>query len=315
MPDPHAVHVVGCGAVGMALVASLVEDGRRAVAVRTINAAAPRETVSLRLQDGADRLTVSVETVGLSTLDRLEGIVAVTAKAYANRAIAAELNTKGVRGPLVVLQNGVGVETPFLDLHVPDVYRCVLYVTSQTTPDGTLRFRAIKSSPIGILRGTEAGLASAVQAVSTTRWPFHAKREIQREIWKKAIINATFNSICPLLETDNGVFARDPAVAQLASDVVAECLVLTDRLGLRLTREDLMDQILQISRTSDGQLISTLQDIRHGRETEIEFLNMAIGRTAAAQQPRIDLPKTELLGRMVLAKAKRTAEDSLGRNR
>jgi 2-dehydropantoate 2-reductase len=150
--------------------------------------------------------------------------------------------------------------------------------------------------------------------VSTARLPFHAEREIQREIWKKAIINAIFNSICPLLETDNGVFARDQAVAQLASDVVAECLVLTDRLGLRLTREDLMDQILQISRTSDGQLISTLQDIRHGRETEIEFLNMAMGRTAAAQQPRIELPKTDLLGRMVLAKAKRTAEDSLGRN-
>jgi len=314
MSDTHAVHVVGCGAVGMALVASLVQEGRCAVAVRTINAAAPRETVGLRLQDGADRRTVSVETVGLSRVDRLDGIVTVTAKAYANRAIAAELRTKAVRGPLVVLQNGVGVETPFLDLHVPEVYRCVLYVTSQTTPDGALRFRAIQSSPIGIIQGTEAGLDSAVRVVSTARLPFHAEREIQREIWKKAIMNAIFNSICPLLETDNGVFARDPEVAQLASDVVTECLVLTDRLGLRLTREDLMDQILQISRTSDGQLISTLQDIRHGRETEIEFLNMAMGRTAAAQQPRIELPKTDLLGRMVLAKAKRTAEDSLGRN-
>ncbi len=65
-----------------------------------------------------------------------------------------------------------------------------------------------------------------------------------------------------------------------------------------------MEQLLQISRSSDGQLISTLQDIRNGRETEIEFLNLEMARMAAAQHPRIDLPRTELLGKMTLAKAR-----------
>ena len=314
MSDTRVVHVVGSGAVGMALVACLVEDGRNAVAVRTLNKDAPKETIGVRLEDGPDQIRVSVETIGLSELKRLDGIVAVTAKSYANRAIGAELRNKAVRGPLVVLQNGVGVEAPFLEAELPEVYRCVLYVTSQSTPDGALRFRAIKSSPIGIIQGTETGLDGVVLALSTPRLPFHSEGKIQREIWKKAIINAVFNSICPLLETDNGVFVRDQAVAQLADDVVVECLVLTDRLGLGLTQDELMDQILQISRSSAGQLISTLQDIRNGRETEIEFLNMEIAQTAAAQRPRIDLPRTELLGKMVLAKARRTAENSLGRN-
>lgn len=305
------VYVVGCGAVGMALAACVVEAGRGAVAVRTINKEATGETIGVRLQNGADRLTVPVETIGLSQLSRLEGVVAVTAKSYANRAIAGELGNKVVRGPLVVMQNGVGVETPFLEAQLSEVHRCVLYMTSQSTPDGTLRFRAVTSSPMGIIRGTEAGLEAAVRALSTSRLPFHPEAKIQREIWKKAIINAVFNSICPLLETDNGAFVHDQAVAQLAGEVVEECLALTDRLGLGLTRDELMGQILQISRSSDGQLISTLQDLRNGRETEIEFLNLAIARIAAAQRPRIDLPKTELLGRMTLAKAKRMVKKSL----
>ena len=86
-----------------------------------------------------------------------------------------------------------------------------------------------------------------------------------------------------------------------------ECLALTDRLALGLGQEELMEQILQISKSSAGQLISTLQDIKAGRETEIEFLNLEMARTAAAQQPKIDLPKTELLGRMIQAKSKQQA--------
>ena len=147
-------------------------------------------------------------------------------------------------------------------------------------------------------------MATTVAALSTNRLPFHPEDNIQREIWKKAIINAVFNSICPLLDVDNGVFAREQTVADLAKDVVTECLALTDRLGLGLALNELMEQIQQISKGSDGQLISTLQDIRNGRETEIEFLNLEMTRTGATQQPRIGLPRTELLGKMTLAKSR-----------
>ena len=293
MSDPKVVYVLGSGAVGMALTACLVSDGRRAVAVRVRNNEAIEETVSVSLHYGADRIVVPVETVGLSKLTSLDGIVAVTAKSYANRAIALVLKNTAIRGPLVVMQNGVDVEKPFLEAQLPEIYRCVLYLTSQGTSDNEFEFHSIKSSPIGIVKGDEAGLDSTVMALTTNRLPFHPETNIQREIWKKAIINAVFNSICPLLDADNGIFVHDQAVAELAKDVVTECL-------------ELVEQIMQISKSSDGQLISTLQDIRSGRETEIEFLNLRMARTAAAQHPRIDLPKTELLGRMTLAKSKHT---------
>jgi 2-dehydropantoate 2-reductase len=127
---------------------------------------------------------------------------------------------------------------------------------------------------------------------------------IQREVWKKAIINAVFNSICPLLDVDNGVFVRDAAVAALAREIVNECLALTERLGLALDEDELIEQILRISRGSEGQLISTLQDIRSGRQTEIEFLNLEIARIGAALEPRLQLPRTELLGKMIVARSR-----------
>ena len=307
MSDAKVVYIMGSGSVGAALAACLVSEGRRAVAVHTRNVDAPWTKVTVTLHYGADRIEVPVETVGLSQLTRLDGIVAVTAKSYANSSIALALKNKEIMGPLVVMQNGVGVEKPFLETLLADVYRCVLYLTSQGTAVNEFGFHSIKSSPIGIVRGGEAELATTVAALSTDRLPFHQENQIQREIWKKAIINAVFNSICPLLEVDNGVFARAPAMSELAKEVVKECLALTDRMGLRLTPNELMEQIQQISKGSDGQLISTLQDIRNGRETEIEFLNLEMARTAAVQQPRIDLPRTELLGKLTLAKSRQQA--------
>ncbi len=313
MSDPGVVYVVGSGAVGMALVVCLVNAGRRAVAVRTTTRDAGEREVEVRLQNGADRIDARVETVGLSRLRRPDGTIAIAAKSYANKAIAAELAGKAAGCPLVILENGVGVEAPFLEIPLSEVYRCVLYVTSEVVSDGDIRFRAIKPSLIGVVRGAQAGRDRAVQALSTPRFPFAALENIQREVWKKAVINAVFNSICPLLEVDNGVFARDPAVLGIAGEVVAECIGLTDRLGLGLSRDEVMEQVLQISRSSDGQLISTLQDIRKGQETEIDFLNMEIARTAAAQRPAVSVPMTEVLGRLTLARAAHAAAERRGK--
>ena len=69
-----------------------------------------------------------------------------------------------------------------------------------------------------------------------------------------------------------------------------------------LSESELMEQIMLISKGSN-QLISTLQDIKSGRQTEIEFLNLEIARVAASMQPRLHLPRIELLGKMILAKS------------
>jgi len=65
-----------------------------------------------------------------------------------------------------------------------------------------------------------------------------------------------------------------------------------------------MEQIRQISHGSQGQLISTLQDLRHGRETEMQHLNLAVTRLAESMHPALTLPRTHLLGQMILAKSR-----------
>jgi 2-dehydropantoate 2-reductase len=279
----------------------LAKAGRSVLAVRTRREDLPRQTVGITVDNGSNRIEAAVPSIGLSNVPAFDGTIVVAAKSYANAAIAAALKKKAATGPIVIAQNGLGVERPFLDAGFTSIYRCVLYVTGQARSECEFVLKPIAASPIGTIVGEEGELARCVENLSTEEFSFRAEPDIQREIWKKAIINAAFNSICPLLEVDNGIFARDAEVANIARELVRECVAVTERLDVGLSESELTEQILRISRGSDGQLISTLQDIRNGRPTEIEFLNLEIARIAASLQ--LHVPRVELLGRLTMAKS------------
>lgn len=297
------IYILGAGAVGLALAGFLTREGRSVVAVRTSRKGQARRHIALTLQSGENVYSdLSVETVSLSELKRLEGIVVVAAKSLANQAIAAALKRREFTGPIVLLQNGLGVEEGFGEF--ASVYRGVLYLTSQLAKEGGIMFRQIASSPIGTVRGTESELAACVESLSTQEFSFHAEKEIRQDVWGKTIINAVFNSICPLLEIDNGIFARDAETTELARDLVRECLPLAEAQGILISESELMERILQISRGSQGQIISTLQDLRRGRPTEMDFINLALARMASQSRPEVSLKCTEYLGKLVKAKSR-----------
>jgi 2-dehydropantoate 2-reductase len=299
----ETIYILGSGAIGFPLAAYLANAGKQVIAVRTSRQDRAKSTITVTVQNGENRINVPVETISLAHLPHLEGMLVVASKSYANQTLAQELRAKAASGPLVILQNGVGVERPFLEAGFSIIYRCVLYVTSQASAEYAFSFRPVTASPIGIIAGAQAALEQCVQALNTDGLPFRIEPNIQREIWKKAIINAVFNSICPLLEVDNGIFVRDTEIANLAREVVGECIALTNRLTLNLSEDEILDQLMLISKRSEGQLISTLQDMRSGRPTEIDFLNLEIARVGAALQPALPLPRTELLGKLVAAKS------------
>jgi 2-dehydropantoate 2-reductase len=127
--------------------------------------------------------------------------------------------------------------------------------------------------------------------------------DIQPIIWKKAITNCVFNSICPLLEIDNGVFHRNEQVLAIAKRVVEECVQIAQTKGIPLSVDQVVESVLLISRSSDGQLISTLVDINNKRETEIETLNFAILDAARTLNKESVVRETKLLGELIRLKS------------
>ena len=189
MDPKEKIYILGSGAIGFPLAAYLADAGRSVIAVRTSRNDVQKSTITVTVHNGANHVSTSVETISLSKLADLDGTIVIATKSYTNKAIALELRNKAVTGPIVIMQNGVGVEKPFIDTHFSPIYRCILLLTSQAISEYEFTVRPIASSPIGVVDGNELGLKKCVGDLTTDGFPFHAEVNIQKDIWKKAIIN------------------------------------------------------------------------------------------------------------------------------
>jgi 2-dehydropantoate 2-reductase len=294
------IYIIGAGAIGKVLAVCLSNDGKKVVLLRgsVDNGESHKENIRVMLAS-QEIIEAEVTIDTLSNYRSLEGLVVLCNKSYGNAALADALKDKIGCSPVVLLQNGLGVEQVFMGF--PSVYRCVLFATSQPVSATRLNFKPVAVSPIGrIIGGDETSLGHIAALLNTPYFGFRAERDIQPVIWKKAIVNSVFNSVCPLLDTDNGIFHRNPQALQIAESLVAECLRVAEGQGINLSLAEVMDSLLLISRSSDGQFISTLQDIRNHRPTEIATLNLAIAGMAATEQA---ISQILLLGQLTLLKS------------
>ncbi len=298
------IYIIGAGAIGMTLAVLLRQAGKdvRLLRGRQNSRSESDALITVELGDGTNQ-TATVPTGTLEQLEHLNGIVLLTNKSFGNADLARRLGGKTGTAPLVLLQNGLDVEQPFLEAGFPEVYRCVLLATSQVLAPHRVSYKPVAPSPVGLIRGHGSTLRLILQQINTPQFAFRAEETIQVAIWEKVITNCVFNAVCPLLEADNGIFHRDASAFSLAREIIAECVAVAGEVGIHLDQQAVEERLLQISQRSDGQLISTLIDIRQGRETEIDTLNLAVARLAQKlAKPRL-ATRTKLLGELIKLKA------------
>lgn len=300
----QSIFIVGNGAIGKALAVFLKLQGKTVVILRgsVDDGSSVIEKIMVILADQTT-LEADIAVSTLSRFDTLDGLVVLTNKSFGNPALAEALKPKINTSPLVILQNGLGVEQVFTDLDFPAVYRCVLFVTSQVGADNRVSFKPVAECPIGHISGDTNASGHIAQELTTAHFRFRAEENIQPVIWKKAINNSVFNSVCPLLNIDNGIFHRDAQALGIAREVIAECVQIAAEAGILLEPDDVIANLLAISKASDGQQISTLQDINRKRPTEIDTLNFAIVRMAETFGKAHLVERTRLLGELVKLKS------------
>lgn len=298
------IYIIGAGAVGKALAVFLKLADKNVVLLRGSVDGQPRRTEEIRvvLNDKTEA-SAEIEVSTLSNFSRLDGIIVLANKSFGNPHLSKALKDKTNDSPIVLLQNGLGIEQSFIDSDFPEIYRCVLFVTSQITSENKVSFKPVSVSPIGIIKGGEENLSRIIGELNNSAFPFEAEIDIHTVIWRKAIINSVFNSICPLLETDNGIFHREKKVLALAKRVIEECVMIAREKGIHLETGEVVEKLLLISKSSDGQLISTFQDILNKRPTEIETLNFAIVDIAEKLNKGKLVKETKLLGELTRLKS------------
>jgi 2-dehydropantoate 2-reductase len=300
----NKIYIIGAGAVGKALAVFLKLQGKNVCIIRgsVHNIPTQIETISIQM-DNETIMKADIEVSSIISHPKLTGILVITNKSFGNTKLAENLKSKAKAIPIVLLQNGLGVESPFLDLGFSDIHRCVLFTACQLIEENLVRFKPVAVSQIGVINGSKQSLQYIVGQINNPIFQFRTEENIAPIIWKKAIANCVFNSICPLLNTDNGIFMRDNTVMGLAEKIIQECVTIANLSGIAITESEITDSVKMISKMSDGQLISTLQDINNKRQTEIDTLNFAIVSMAQKLGKEPEVSHTKLLGELTKMKA------------
>jgi len=97
-------------------------------------------------------------------------------------------------------------------------------------------------------------------------------------LWNKMLLNIAINPIAGLLGKENGALL-EPTLFESAVGVLLEGSMIARAEGIQLEDDDvLIDRLRHVLETTSGNYCSMLQDIRAGRETEINSLNEEICR-------------------------------------
>lgn len=108
------IYIIGAGAIGRSL-AVILQNQRKEVTLVKVRPHAPashKEIISLTLPD-ASEMTAGVSIAGIADIPAYAGIILLTTKSYVNPDIAHLLKNKTGSSPLIILQNGLGVEKYF----------------------------------------------------------------------------------------------------------------------------------------------------------------------------------------------------------
>ncbi len=258
---------------------------------------------------GEHRVTSCHLAEGTHQLPALQwDVILVAVKSYSTEQAAEllppllSLSTK-----VVSLQNGLG-NWEFLSRYVPPgqlVGGRVIFgvelkpgVATVTVWGGDILLGPVFSQ----MKGEE--VEPIAQRLSAAGLPSRVTPTIKEALWSKVIYNSCLNPLSTLLEVPYGRLLETEETRRIMKQVAREAYEVAQAEKLELEPsspdayvEELFSRLIPATAAHHP---SMLQDIHLGRRTEIDFLNGALVRLAAAR--RIPAPANEFLTGLIKAK-------------
>ena len=299
------ISVIGTGAVGGTLAALLSRAGHEvAVTARGDNLDAIREH-GIRL-DGGFGETVARVTADRHLASAPELAILATKAQDAEAALTPELERlAGV--PLLVVQNGLGglVVAQRLVPGSPLLGGLALFAASYLEP-GHVTITGPNPMIVGAAPGTDRAVLDRVAAVLREALPIEVTDDIEGAQWTKLLINHV-NALPAITDLSVQEVVADPGLLRVMTASMRETVRIARATGVRFARvQGVSGRILELvgrlplalgaffprllarrmgSVPNPG---STLQSIRRGQRTEIDYLNGAV--VAAATRGGLAAP-------------------------
>lgn len=117
--------------------------------------------------------------------------------------------------------------------------------------------------------------------------------DIEKEIWKKLMINVAINPICAIAGVRNGALTQIPELWVQSLEAMREAESIARASGVDLGSMDNEEYLRKVVTSTSENRVSMLQDLMAGRKTEIDFLCGAV--VSKGEELGIPTPRNEVL--------------------
>jgi len=283
------VAVIGPGAMGCLYAARLIDSGAKVYLIdHRSDRAARLEESGITLETPAK--TIIQHPVVTTQIPTGLDLIIVLTKAHKTSTLRFPPDTT-----VLSLQNGLGnVETL---CSILGSARLVAGTTSEAATlvgEGHVRHVAEGTTTFGAW--TSAPVAAATSLLEKAGFDVAITEAPGQMIWEKAAINAGINPLTAILNVENGRLLEMSDIRQLMRDLVVEAAKVASTEGYRFEHSLVELAEETCARTADN-ISSMLQDIRNGKQTEIDAISGEILRRA--QLASLPTPRTRVVCQLV----------------
>lgn len=130
----------------------------------------------------------------------------------------------------------------------------------------------------------------------------HLEQDIKKMVWKKMMLNVAGNSVTALTDANYSDFKKIPALQALCRNAMNEFVTVAHAEGIMLTNQDIEDVINYYVTYRGEKMTSMLEDVRHKRKTENDYLAGNISKLALKHN--ISVPIIDTLYSLISIKEK-----------
>jgi len=218
-----------------------------------------------------------------------------TADAIASIEMAIDDHTH-----VLSLQNGLGNAEAIGEFVPPErIWVGVSMMPIDKVAPGVVSGKGHGSSYFGSASSDgDAVMAQRIESVfQSAHIDLHHDTHIHKRIWEKVAFNAGMNALSALSHGTPKIINISPGAKELAHDVANEVAVIANVRNVEIDLNKVYDMI-KLSCTQHGDHVpSMLQDLRLGRQTEVDALNGAVARIA--EQASIAAPLNTTLATLI----------------
>jgi 2-dehydropantoate 2-reductase len=234
------------------------------------------------------------QQIPVSASDQLSAACEAQLVLLCVKTLDTEIAAKSLRPHLALnasvisLQNGVDNVERIRAAAGIDAMAAVVYVAAAMVAPGQVRHSGRGDLILGDLPGrdAEAGergrqieqIASLFERAGV---PCQVSANVEGELWAKMIINCAYNAISALGRARYHRAGGNEWTRAVMIKAVEEGLAVARAAGVRLPEVDMVESVLDISRTMSQATSSTAQDLARGKRTEIDALNGYVARLGA----------------------------------